>query len=39
MGREVPIRFTNMEIGGNFRKSCVDKVVVVKPGWTGWKSE
>ena len=39
MGREVPIRFTNMEIVGNFKKSCINKVVVVKPGWTQWKSE
>lgn len=31
MGREIAIRFTNMEIGGNFKKNCVDKAVVVKP--------
>lgn len=28
-----------MEIVGDFRKSYIDNVVVVKPGSNGWKTE
>lgn len=36
MSGEVSIGFINMEIVDDFKKSCIDKVVVVKQDWNGW---